>query len=209
MTPKDPYIIDSLDELRTYYGEPSPLATKPTLDFLHDHMVDFIRKAPFVVISSESEEGMDTSPRGGKPGCVKVIDRTTVAIGDWPGNNKLETVTNIITSGRCSLLLLVPKLDLFLRMNGTATFTRDPELLKQLMEFNKLPKAAIKLQITQAYFHCGKAFKRSGLWDSDNWESVDEYPKVGKVLNDLVNLPDLNPEELESMYRQALKDDLY
>lgn len=209
MTPNDPYIIDSLEKLREHYGEPGEMVKKATLNFLHDHMIDFIKRSPFVAISSETPEGLDVSPRGGAAGCVHVADRKTVAIGDWPGNNKLETISNIITTRRCSLLFLVPTLDLFLRLNGAATVTKDPLLLKNLMEKNKEPKAAIKLSINQAYFHCGKAFKRSGLWDPKDWNSTDGFPMVGKIMNDLIKVPDMTSDELEAMYQHALKEELY
>lgn len=209
MTENDPYIIDSLEELREHYGEPGEMVKKATLNFLHGHMVDFIKRAPFVAISSEAQEGLDVSPRGGTAGCVHVIDRKTVAIGDWPGNNKLETISNIISTGRCALLLLVPTLDLFLRLNGTAVVTKDPLLLKNLIEGNREPKAAIKLSIEQAYFHCGKAFKRSKLWEPEDWNYIDNFPKVGKIMKDLVKVPDMTSEELEEMYQHALKEELY
>ncbi|MFC3052862.1 MSMEG_1061 family FMN-dependent PPOX-type flavoprotein [Kordiimonas pumila] len=209
MKSADTFVINSLEELREYYGEPSPMATDTMLDFLHDHMVDFVRRSPFVAVSSESMEGLDVSPRGGEAGFVHVLDRKTVMFGDWPGNNKLETISNIITTGRCALLLLVPTLDVFLRINGAATVTRDPELLKSLVEFNKEPKVAVKVSVEQAYFHCGKAFKRSHLWVSDSWPDVTSYPKVGKIMKDLVDIPDHTSEDLNAMYNQALKDELY
>lgn len=206
MSQNDPYRIDSLEKLRELYGEANPMVVKTMLDFLHDHMVDFIRRAPFVAISSETEEGLDVSPRGGEAGSVvHILDRKTVAVGDWPGNNKLETISNIITTGRCGLLLLVPKLDVFLRINGAATVTTDPELLNQMTEGTKQPKAAIKVSINQAYFHCGKAFRRSGLWNQQSWTSAEGFPIVGKVMSDLVTL-DLTDEQMEQMRQQALQE---
>ncbi|MFC3052398.1 MSMEG_1061 family FMN-dependent PPOX-type flavoprotein [Kordiimonas pumila] len=209
MTTTDPYAIDSLEKLRTIYGEPSPLVTKSKLDFLHDHMIDFIRYCPIVALASETEDGLDASPRGGEPGFVKVLDRKTVAIGDWPGNNKLESITNIIRTGRCGILFLVPKQDVFFRINGPASVTQDPDVLKKLVEHNKEPKAAIKVTVNEAYFHCGKAFRRSGLWKPEGWTDSSAFPMVGKVLKDLTDIAEYSPEQLEGLYQHGLKEELY
>lgn len=209
MSEKDPYIIDSLDELRRHYGQPAETVTKATLDYLHDHMVDFISRAPFIVISSGSENCLDASPRGGTSGCVHVIDRKSLAIADWPGNNKTETISNIIKSGHCAVLFLVPQLDFFLRIRGTAFVTRDPELRERLSEGSRVPKAAIKINIGSSYFHCGKALKRSGLWNPDTWSYTEEVPSVGRILKDLVDVADKSVEELDELYQHALKEELY
>ncbi len=206
---EDPYIIDSLEKLREHYIEPHSMVTKATLTFLHDHMIEFIRRVPLIVLSSETEEGLDASPRGGEPGFVKIIDRKTVVFGDWLGNNKLETISNIIQTGRCGMLLLVPKLDMFLRLNGSATVTRSPELLKVTMEINREPKSVVKVSVEHAYFHCGKALKRSRVWDPESWAMGGDFPMVGKIMSDLVKLPEYTPEQLEEMYQHALKEELY
>lgn len=209
MNQNDPYAINTVEELREYYEMPSPLITKSKLDFLDDHMKHFIRLCPFVCLSSETSDGLDASPRGGEPGFVKVLDRKTVAFGDWPGNNKLESISNIIQAGRCGLLFLVPTLDVFFRINGPAVVTKDPAVRKLLQEHGKTPKTAVKVTVNEAYFHCGKAFRRSHLWMPDKWEDVSEFPTVGKVLADIVKIADLKPEQLEAMYQEGLRDELY
>lgn len=209
MSNDDPYVISSQEELREYYDMPGPLMTKSKLDFIHDHMVNFIRCCPIVCVSSETADGLDASPRGGEPGFVKVLDRKNVAFGDWPGNNKVETLSNIIETGRCGLLFLVPKLDVFFRINGSAVVTRDPAVLEQLRERNKLPKSAVKVTVNEAYFHCGKAIRRSGLWKPEGWEDVSDFPIVGKVLSDLVKMAEYTPEMLEKFYQHGLSEELY
>lgn len=203
------YTITSVEELREFYEMPKPLVTESKLNFIHDHMAHFISLAPFVCISSETEAGLDASPRGGDPGFVKILDRKTVVFGDWTGNNKLETLSNIIETGRCGLLFLVPRIDAFFRINGDATISRDPAILDRLKEHGKPPKTAVVVTVKEAYFHCGKAFRRSHLWNPENWVDISGFPTIGKILGDLVKVGEVTPEQLEEMYQKGLREELY
>lgn len=205
----DPHQVSTIEQLRELYDAPNELVLKTKLDFVHDYMIHFMSLAPIVAIASETEAGLDCSPRGGAAGFVKVLDRRTVAFGDWPGNNKLETISNIIRTGRAGLLFLVPKLDIFLRINGPAIVTRDPDVLQQLEERSRLPKTAVKISVEEAYFHCGKAIRRSGLWRPEGWPDTSEFPTAGKMMADLAKIEDMSPEELEAMYQHGLKEELY
>lgn len=209
MDETDPHLIDSLEELRTLYELPMPIITASKLDYIHPHMQHFIGLSPFVCIASESDSGLDVSPRGGTPGFVRVLDRKTVAFGDWPGNNKLETFSNILRTRRCGLLFLVPTLDLFLRINGPAVLTRAPELVEALTERGRLPKLAVKVTVNEAYYHCGKAFRRSGLWKPEKWQDAGAYPSVGRFLTDLVPASEFTPEQIDTLYEEDLRDKLY
>lgn len=209
MPDKDPYQISTVEELRKYYDVPNPMVLRSKLDFLHDHMIHYMQLAPLVCVSSETAEGLDCSPRGGKSGFVKAIDRRTVAFADWPGNNKLETFSNIIESGRAGLLFLTPRMDVFLRVNGDAIVTRDPAILNRLIERDKTPKAAVRISVKEAYFHCGKAFRRSSLWNPDNWPNTTGFPSIGKVLSELAKVAELSVEQLDAFYERGLRDELY
>jgi uncharacterized protein len=205
----DPHQVSTIAQLRTLYGEPSPLVTKSKLDFLAPHMAHFIRLCPFVCIATKTAAGLDASPRGGAPGFVQVLDPKTVAFGDWPGNNKLESISNIIETGRCGVLFLVPRLDVFFRINGSAVATTEPALLERLKEQGRTPKLAVKVTVREAYFHCGKAFRRSHLWAPELWNDASSFPTVGKVLADLVQIADYTPEQLEALYQHGLREELY
>ncbi len=206
---KDPYRIETIEELREFYEMPKDQVLKTKFDFLDDHIVRFIANAPIVCIGSEMEEGLDVSPRGGAPGFVHVIDRKHVAIPDWPGNNKLETMTNILASGRCGLLFLLPANDLFLRINGPATVTRDPDLLAAMTEENKTPKTAIRVAVNEAYFHCGKAIKRSEIWDTTTWPKSEDRFHVGRIMVDQARITDVTADEIQQAYEQEVRDKLY
>lgn len=209
MPTRDPHRITSVEELRAIYGSPHPLVVKSKLRLIDDHMAHFIRLAPFVCIASESPDGVDASPRGGESGFVRVLDRHHVAFGDWMGNNKIETMTNIVQTGRAAMLFIVPKLDVFLRLNGDATVTRDPALCELLKEGEKLPKTVVKLAAKEAYLHCGKAFRRSHLWTPERWPDVSGYPTIGKVQRDLMRISELTAEQLDQLYERALREELY
>lgn len=205
----DPYQILSVAELRTLYDMPNEVILKTQFSFLDDYAVRFIAQAPLVCIASQMDGRIDASPRGGAPGFVQVLDRKTLAIPDWPGNNKIETLTSIIHTGRCGLLFLVPRQDMFLRVHGSAAATRDPVLLQALQVENKPPKLAIRLRVAQAYFHCGKALRRSKLWQPESWPPTHVLPTAGKMILDQAKLADTSAEELESMYQKTLRETLY
>nr|WP_047168513.1 MSMEG_1061 family FMN-dependent PPOX-type flavoprotein [Sphingomonas sp. Y57] len=209
MSDTDPYQISTIEELRAHYDAPSPMILRSKLDFLHDHMLRYMRLAPIVCIASETEAGLDASPRGGEPGFVKPLDRKTLAFADWPGNNKMETFSNVIENGRIGMLFMAPRLDVFLRINGPAIVTRDPAILDRLVEQDKTPKAAVKVSVREAYFHCGKAFRRSALWKPEAWPDTSDFPSVGKVLSDMAKITELSVEQLDAFYNHALEHELY
>jgi len=205
----DPYRIQSVAELRTLYDMPNAVILKTQFSFLDDYAVRFIAQSSIVFIASQMEGRIDASPRGGAPGFVQVLDRKTLAIPDWPGNNKIETLTSIIHTGRCGLVFLVPRQDMFLRVHGSAVVTRDPALLQAMQIENKPPKLAIRLRVAQAYFHCGKALRRSKLWQPESWPPSNALPTAGKMILDQAKLADTSAEELEGMYQKSLRETLY
>ncbi|MFP5517346.1 MAG: MSMEG_1061 family FMN-dependent PPOX-type flavoprotein [Alphaproteobacteria bacterium] len=206
----DPHRIHTVEELRRLYDMPTERMQKMTFPFLDDHCLRFVADSPLVFVATATESGMDCSPRGGRPGFVHVEDRRTLALPDWPGNNKLSSITNILTSdGACGLVFLVPGVDVFLRVNGIATVTTDPTLLDRLKEEGRTPKAAIRLSVREAFFHCGKALRRSHLWQPDAWIVPQDMPSPGQVVRDQSGLADLSIEQIDAMYETALSEQLY
>lgn len=208
--PADPFRIRTQDELRTLYEMPSERITRLKFPALDDHAARFIGHAPLAFLATWSPEGSDNSPRGGEPGFIHVIDRRTLAIPDWPGNNKLESMGNILAAdGRCGLVFLVPGQDVFLRVNGTATLSRDPAILGRFETDGRLPKLAIVVAVAEVYFHCGKALRRSSLWQPAGWRIPAEFPSVGTIVRDQANMADTPVEQIDGMYQHALKHELY
>nr|WP_295833580.1 MSMEG_1061 family FMN-dependent PPOX-type flavoprotein [uncultured Azospirillum sp.] len=206
----DPHRIHTVEALRRLYDMPTERMVKMTFPFLDDHCLRFVAESPLVFVATMAESGMDCSPRGGRPGFVLAEDRRTLALPDWPGNNKLSSITNLLTSdGACGLVFLVPGVDVFLRINGIATVTTDPALLGRLREEGRMPKAAIRLAVREAFFHCGKALRRSHLWQPDAWAVPQDMPSPGQVVKDQSGLAELSVEQINAMYEKALSEQLY
>jgi len=176
-------------ELRTIYGTPpaDSLAVRCVLPHLDKHHRAFIALSPFVVIASADAQGLsDVSPRGDLPGFVAAPDDHTLLLPDRPGNNKLETLSNILENPNVALIFFVPGRNDSLRVNGRARITTDPALLDPLAAQGKSPRSALIVTVEQAWLHCGKALIRSRLWDTEAKVAPDALPTLGKMLADQV-----------------------
>ncbi|WP_142850264.1 MSMEG_1061 family FMN-dependent PPOX-type flavoprotein [Telmatospirillum sp. J64-1] len=209
MNASDPNVVSTVEQLRELYDMPADMILKVKQPYLHEHAIHYIALAPFICFASGTDEGFDASPRGGTPGFVRVLDQKTIALPDWPGNNKLETMTNLLRNPRCGVLFMVPKLDSFLRINGVAELSRAPQLLSLFSENGKTPKLVIRISVAEVYFHCGKAFRRSGIWMPESWPDVSGFPKTGKIIQDIVKLPEETAAVIEDTYQHGLKTELY
>jgi hypothetical protein len=203
------YQLRSQADLDAIYPAPSEQVTKTCLTFLHDHHITYLNRAPIVCIGSGDEEGFDVSPRGGEPGFVHIIDRKTIALPDWPGNNKIETLRNLVRDGRIGLLFLFPGLDFFLRINGRAIITRDPQILTALTWQDKLPVTAIVVTVDKAYYHCGRAVSRARLWDSARHIDRKTLPSPGTIMKDLMEFTEMTVEEFDAFYDRGMIENLY
>ncbi len=160
------YTLRSEAALRRLFGEAEGLAVKKSLTRLDRHCRDFIARSPFLCIGTTSAAGRaDVSPRGDPAGFVQVLDDRTIAIPDRPGNNRLDTMSNIVANPNVGLIFLIPGFDDTLRINGKATITADPALLARAAVNGREPKVLIRVAVEEAFLHCAKAFKRSRLWD--------------------------------------------
>ena len=179
--------ITTLQSLRTLYDPVRERSALKELAQLDVHAVRFIGLSPFVVLSSGSDSGaMDASPRGGAPGFVKVVDAHTLLIADSPGNNRLDTLQNIIQTGQLGLLFLLPGVDETLRVNGTAVLTTADADCKLCEDERRVPKLVIKVTVQAAYLHCAKALMRSALWDATRHIDRAVLPSMGEMLRDQV-----------------------
>jgi len=178
-------MIDSVEALRALYAGPKGRSLSKQLDRLDVHCTRFISLSPFVVVATgRPEANMDCSPRGGEPGFVKVVDERTVLIPDSPGNNRLDSMTNIVATGRIGLLFLVPGIDETLRVNGRARLADEPERLAHFAGAARAPKLAIEVAVEEAYLHCAKALMRSKLWAPESRNERSVLPTMGQMLND-------------------------
>ncbi len=179
--------ITTLDALRALYGSPRERSVKKELPHLDVHCTRFIELSPLVVVASTGVGGaMDASPRGGQPGFVRVPDSTTVLIPDSPGNNRLDTLENILQMGQVGLLFLVPGIDETLRINGQACLSTQEADLALCADAKRVPKLVIRVTVQAAYLHCAKALMRSNLWDPSRHVDRSVMPSMGEMLKDQI-----------------------
>ena len=199
-------MIDSIEALRRAYGEAKERSVKKQIDHIDVHCARFVALSPFLVIASGDKAGaLDASPRGGEPGFVRVADARTLLIPDSPGNNRLDSLTNIITTGGVGLLFMIPGVDETLRINGRARLNDDAAILATFADAKRTPKLVIEVTVTDAYLHCAKAFMRSKLWSEESRVERNVLPTMGEMLNDQTGLPGA-PETLAEMRARYAAD---
>jgi PPOX class probable FMN-dependent enzyme len=199
--------IKTLEQLRTLYAAPKERAVKKQLALLDRHCKHYISLSPFVVLSSMGgDEVLDASPRGGTPGFVKIIGDNTLLIPDSPGNNRLDTLENIIHTGRLGLLFLIPGVDETLRVNGSADLSVAPADIAQCTTEVRAPKLVIRVNVQQAYLHCAKAFMRSKLWESESRIERSQLPTMVDMINEQAAIEGVfeTHEEIMRRYRNEL-----
>lgn len=198
------------DELRSVYKVPDPsdVAVRKELGRLDVHCQSFIARSPFVLIgSSDSAGGADVTPRGDKPGFASVLDERTIAIPDRPGNNRLDTLENLIVNPAIGLLFVIPGMNETLRVSGDAKVTVDQALREQMAVNGKPALSVIVVTVRSAYMHCAKAFMRSGLWRHETWPDRSQMPTLGQIYSDQLAVDRTGPEEdrrLDKAYRETL-----
>lgn len=179
--------IGDLCTLRELYGEPAERAVKKQLPALDRHCRAFIALSPFVVVASSGADGtVDASPKGDMPGFVAVLDEHTLLIPDRPGNNRVDTLSNIVGNPRVGLLFMVPGMNETLRVNGAARITTDAALLAPLAVNGKPPRSGLLVTVEEAYLHCAKALIRSDLWNPEKQIDRSSFPSMGRILGDQI-----------------------
>ncbi len=180
-------IIENVEDLKALYGDPSKRSLQKQLTQLEQHSKEFIKLSRFVVLSSYDKDGnLDCSPRGGEPGFVEVINDQQIAIADARGNNRLDTLVNIVETGRVACMFIVAGVDEVLRINGRAHISVCAERLKAYADHRNPPKSIIVIDIDDAYLHCAKAIMRAKLWDADLINNRDVLPGMGKMIADQI-----------------------
>lgn len=178
--------IADQDALRRIYGLPSGRSLDKQLSWLDAHCRNFIALSPFVLIATAGASGAtDVSPRGDAPGFVATTP-SELLIPDRPGNNRLDSLTNILETGRVGLLFLIPGVDETLRVNGRAAIHDDMDLLARFAVGGKAPRTVLRVEVEEVYLHCAKAFMRSRLWDAQMQVERDVLPTMGEMLRDQI-----------------------
>jgi hypothetical protein len=198
--------LAGIDEL---YKQPGKLVLDKVLDHVEKHGRAFIGLSPFCVVSSSGPDGaVDVSPRGGEPGFVHVSeDGRTLYLPDRPGNNRLDTIRNLLSGpSRIGLMFMIPGFDDVLRVNGRASATADPDLLAKFVEFGKTPRLVLMVAVEEAFLHCPKAIMRARLWEAQAQVERTALPSGAEMIFDQLNMgkvpvPD---EQIIASYREQL-----
>lgn len=194
--------------LREHYPAPIERARLKVLRRLDRHCRRFIELSPFVCIGTSNAEGADVSPRGDRPGFVHVLDDVTLALPDWPGNNRLDSLENLLSNPQIGMLFLIPGVDETLRVNGAARIATDAALLERWETNGKYPRSALVITVTEAFLHCGKALIRSRLWHDDYRIDRAELPSYGRMLKDQIEICD-TAEQIEASVAEGYREKLY
>jgi hypothetical protein len=204
----DPFAdaIASDAQLRELYPQPREPAVRKQLDRLDEMARRLIAIAPLVLVASHGAGGScDVTPRGGQPGFVTVLDDDHVAIPDATGNNRLDTLQNVVATGHAGLLFLIPGRDQTLRVNGAACITASASVLERLTPVGKPPRSAIVVAAEEVYAHCPKAFVRSRLWDPASWPAPEDQPSPAEVSLAHLRDPALTLADVERQQEESLK----
>jgi PPOX class probable FMN-dependent enzyme len=202
-------IIETREQLRTVLEEPSDLVTRKTLSFLDKHCGVFIGRSPFMLMSTCDANGnMDISPKGDPHGFVKILDKKTLAIPDRPGNNRADSMENILQNPKIGLIFLVPGKSETLRVSGTASIVRDKALQDSMAIKNRSPELVIVVNVEEAFFHCSKCVIRSKLWQEEHWPSLDGLPRLAETMVDAGKL-ELSESEMHEIVERDERENLY
>ncbi len=200
--------IETTQQLRSMYLPAKERAVKKQMPRLDHHCRNFLALVRFAVFSTCDAEGnMDASPRGGEAGFIKVIDDNTVIVPDWTGNNRLDTFSNILDTGRIGAIFLVPGVDEALRINGVASLRND-EAFTSLCEVNgRFPKLVVHITVKEAYLHCAKAIMRGQLWAPEAKVERKVLPTMNEMLRDQIGQTE--PAEPQEVMRARHQTELY
>jgi len=175
-------VIATIDQLEAIYGQPNEASTVKVADRVTPQYRTLIEKSPFAVLASCGPEGLDCSPRGDLPGFVRVRDEKTLMMPDRRGNNRIDSLRNIVRDPRIALLFLIPGSGSTLRVNGRALVSADADLLASLKIDGKAPRTVIVMKVDEIYFQCARAIVRSDLWNPDKRVDPTTLPTPGQIL---------------------------
>jgi len=199
--------IETVEQLREIYKPPKGRAVEKVIHRLEKHSLRFLELSPFLVLSTLGEDGIaDVSPRGEGPGFVQVLDDTTIAIPDRPGNNRIDTMRNIVANGEVGKIFFIPGVSEVLRINGDAEIRDDDDLRARFEVNGKLPATVIVIEIREIFLHCAKAIMRAALWDTETRIDRAQLPTMGQMLNDQTraNDPVESQAEMERRHEAVL-----
>ncbi|MFO1079782.1 MAG: MSMEG_1061 family FMN-dependent PPOX-type flavoprotein [Reyranellaceae bacterium] len=210
--PRPPAVLDAAAAaaLVASYAPVSRTAAVKDIGRIDPHMRRFIGLSPLCLVATADAAGrQDVTPRGDPPGSFKVLDDRTVAFADRPGNNRLDTLRNLLENPEIALIFLIPGITETVRLAGTAGLSVDADLLATMAVQGKTPRSAIVVSVRQAYLHCAKALLRARLWDDDYRQPRGTFPSISRMVGDQVGLSEAEKQEREVQTERAYKEGLW
>ena len=204
----DAHRITDVATLERLYGKPSGAAVAKETDHLHPHYQRMIAASPFAVLATTGPDGVDTSPRGDAPGFVAVADEKTLLLPDRPGNNRIDSLRNILADPHVALLFLIPGIGETLRVNGRAAISTAPALLERFKVSGKLPRSVVVIAVDTVFFQCSRAIFRSKLWDPAQHIARTSLPSLGTMVAD-ISRSGFDAESYDQGLYERLKGSLY
>jgi PPOX class probable FMN-dependent enzyme len=204
----DAHRITDAATLENLYGKPAGAAVAKEVDYVHPHYQRMIAASPFVVLATSGPGGVDTSPRGDAPGFVAVEDEKTLLLPDRPGNNRIDSLRNILADPHVALLFLIPGIGETLRVNGRAAISIDPTLLERFKVNGKLPRSVLVIAVDTVFFQCSRAIFRSKLWDPAQQIERSSLPSLGRMVAD-ISRSGFDAESYDKGLYERLKGSLY
>ncbi len=201
------YTVATLAHLESLFGTPGETAILKERAALTPAYRRLIEAAPFFALASAGEGGLDCSPRGDAPGFVRILDDTTLAIPDRNGNNRIDTLRNLIADPRVALLFLIPGVGETIRVNGRAEISVDPELIDSFAVAGAKPRVVVVVHIERVYYQCARAIMRSHLWDASRHVDRKSLPSSGDILSGIRQ--DFDGAAYDARMPKLLKDGLY
>ncbi|UQY36800.1 pyridoxamine 5'-phosphate oxidase family protein [Pseudomonas fulva] len=200
--------IATLEQLEALYGVPHERSLRKELGYLSAPYQALVAASPFVVLGTHGPDGLDCSPRGDAPGFVRILDERTLLLPDRPGNNRIDSLRNILHDPHVALLFLIPGVGESFRVNGRASISLEPELLALCEAQGKLPRSVLRISVDTCYFQCSKAAVRSGLWAVERQVERASLPSAGDLLKAVMD-PQFDVQAYEQQLQERLKTQLY
>ncbi|EIB96519.1 pyridoxamine 5'-phosphate oxidase family protein (plasmid) [Pantoea anthophila] len=199
-------VITELTELERLYGTVARPSIAKVTDHIHPAYRPFIDASPFVALATSGPDGLDVSPRGDPAGFIDIEDDRTLLLPDRRGNNRIDSLRNILYDNRVALLFLVPGIGETLRVNGTAAISTDPALLERFAVNNQLPKTVLRIAVDTVFFQCSRAILRAGLWDVTTQIPRQSLPSTGSILRQIA---EIDGDAYDKALPERLKNSLY
>jgi PPOX class probable FMN-dependent enzyme len=203
--------ITTIDQLENIYGDVSKAAKWKEIDHINAHYQQFIEAAPFLILATSSEKGIDCSPRGDPAGFVRVVNEKCIQIPDRRGNNRLDTLRNIIANPNVGVIFLIPNVGETIRVSGKAELIIDPQLCESFAINGKPASSVLSITVEKAYFQCQKAIARSKLWDAQSHIQRSELPSAGDMVKvfSAMQKAEFDAKSYDADYPQRMKNTMY